>query len=88
MSLILTGINLPKKDEFLNIYIFDNNSVFVATNCSQKIEKAQAIQIPQDHGRIGDLDELRKAIRTDVMGGLNYERFIEDAPTILEPEEE
>lgn len=32
--------------------------------------------------RLIDADALKDAIRTDIMGGLNYERFIDDAPTI------
>ena len=49
--------------------------------------ETEAIQILKGHGRIGDLDELQKAIRTDIMGGLNYEYFIRNTPTILEAEE-
>ena len=32
--------------------------------------------------RLIDADALKDAIRTDIMGGLNYERFIDDAPII------
>ena len=32
--------------------------------------------------RLIDADELKKAIKTDIMGGLNYERFIDIAPTV------
>lgn len=32
--------------------------------------------------RLIDADALMEAIRTDVMGGLNYESFIKEAPTI------
>lgn len=86
MSLILKGIDLPIDetiDETIVIYYANRygemETVFV--------DVSDIIQIPKGHGRIGDLDGLRKAIRTDVMGGLNYERFIRDIPTILEAEE-
>jgi rubrerythrin len=32
--------------------------------------------------RLIDADALLEAIKTDVMGGLNYQHFIEKAPTI------
>ena len=45
-------------------------------------------ELPKGHGRIGDLDRLKKEIReNDIMGGLNYEQYIDNAPTILEAEE-
>lgn len=82
MSLILKGIDLPHEEINLTItkdgrIYFDNKYHLIA----------EAIQIPKGHGRIGDLDELQKAIRTDIMGGLNYGYFIRNAPTILEAEE-
>lgn len=82
MSLILKGIDLPHEEINLTItkdgrIYFDNKYHLIA----------EAIQIPKGHGRIGDLDELQKAIRTDIMGGLNYGYFIRNASTILEAEE-
>lgn len=32
--------------------------------------------------RLIDADALKDAIKTDIMGGLNYRRFIDDAPTV------
>lgn len=92
MSLILKGIDLPKEGEMH--LIISKNGIVCGAEYPCKIKhayplnlEAQAIQIPKGHGRIGDLDELQKAIRTDIMGGLNYEWFIEATPTILEAEE-
>ena len=85
MSIILKGIDLPEEGQRLKIIVCHNGKIFIDKRTYS--EEAEAIQIPKGHGRIGDLDELQKAIRTDIMGGLNYERFIEDAPTILEAEE-
>ena len=41
-------------------------------------------EVPEPHGRLIDADVLIEAIRTDIMGGLNYASFIEEAPTIIE----
>ena len=88
MSLIIEGINIPGKEKTpLNFTVWSDGTVY-CRDVTKKITKVRAIQIPEDHGRIGDLDELQKAIRTDIMGGLNYEHFIRNAPTILEPEDE
>ena len=87
MSIILEGIDLPEEVNgtklTLELYVRSDGKVL-----DDDLEEiAKAIQIPKGHGRIGDLDELQKAIRKDIMGGLNYEYFIRNAPTILESEE-
>lgn len=88
MSLILKGIDLPSKGNYLDIAIFADGAVYTKTNCGEDTEKAQAVQIPKEHGKIGDLDALAAEIREkDIWGGLNYKRYIDDAPTILEAEE-
>lgn len=78
MSIILKGIDLPHEE--INLTITKDGRIYL-NNKYHLI--AEAIQIPKGHGRIGDLDELQKAIRTDIMGGLNYGYFIRNAPTIL-----
>ena len=83
MSLILKGIDLPYEE--INLTITKDGRIYL-DNKYHLI--AEAIQIPKDHGRIGDLDELQKAIKTDIMGGLNYGYFIRNTPTILESEED
>lgn len=93
MSIILKGIDISKDDEWLEIIIKPTKEVIVDTiryrdNALLKTEYGSAIQIPEGHGRIGDLDELQNAIRTDIMGGLNYKFFIRNAPVILEVEGE
>lgn len=80
MSLMLKGVNLPKKGEYLRISILDDGAVFIATSCSQEIEKVVAIQIPKGHGNI--IDES-KAVVTETIDGY-YEIT---APTILKAEE-
>ena len=90
MSLILKGIDLPEKNKGLYVYIFNGKAEVVhpLDACEVMHINGEAIQVPKDHGRIGDLDELQNAIGTDIMGGLNYERFIRNAPILLEAEGE
>ena len=88
MSLILKGIDMPKKGTNIVLTIYGRDGTYDAKTYPRGVRiKDEAIQIPKNHGRIGDLDELQKAIRTDIMGGLNYGYFIRNAPTILEAEE-
>lgn len=88
MSLIIKGIDLPKDEKKpLKIEIWSNGDIYKDYGYGYEYKESIAIQVPKDHGRIGDLDELQKAIRTDIMGGLNYKRYIDNAPTILEAEE-
>ena len=83
MSFIIKGFDLPK-DEVITFHYLNEQGEMVF----KIINKSDAIQIPKDHGRIGDLDKLQNAIKTDIMGGLNYEHFIRNAPVILEVEGE
>ena len=91
MCLILKGINLPEKNEGLYVYIFNGKAEVVhpLDACELVHINGEAIQLPRKHGKIGDLIALAAEIRKkDIWGGLNYERYIDDAPTILEAEEE
>ena len=90
MSLILKGIDLPEKNKGLYVYIFNGKAEVVhpLDACEVMHINGEAIQVQKDHGRIGDLDELQNAIGTDIMGGLNYESFIINAPILLEAEGE
>lgn len=82
MSIILKGIDLPHEE--INLTITKDGRIYL-DNKYHLI--AEAIQVPKEHGKIGDLDKLKKEIKeNDVMGGLNYKRYITDAPTILEVE--
>ena len=98
MSLILKGIDLPKHCEAVEVkFCISDIDVYRYTYVEHHREVSAVftgedldniIQIPKDHGRIGDLDELQKAIKTDIMGGLNYGYFIRNTPTILESEKD
>lgn len=96
MSLILKGIDLPSKGNYLNIVIFADGAVYTKTNCGENTEKAQAIQIPKKHGDIKDINaflkdkSLYEYIENDVFNK-KYSYWagmgaIYNAPTILEAE--
>lgn len=87
MSLILKGIDMPEpiKDQYTHLELYVRSDGVVFDDDLEEV--GQAIQIDRPHGRLIDVDKLKEAIRTDIMGGLNYERFINDALTILEAEE-
>ncbi len=82
MSTILKGIDLPK-DETIVIHYANRYGEMETVY----VDESDIIQIPKRHGKIGDLDALAEEIKEkDIMGGLNYEWYIKDAPTILEAE--
>lgn len=60
MSIILKGIDLPEKNKSLYISIFNGKIEIVHMLDAYEVEhtNAQAIQIPKDHGKIVDLDDL------------------------------
>lgn len=88
MSILIKGIDLPKDDNYIVLEIEKNGTVEAYSSTFGEVDGDPiAIQIPRPHGRIIDVDKLKEAIRTDIMGGLNYERFMNNAPTILEAEE-
>lgn len=67
--------------------------MFIANNgavvCSGEdgVTTTEAIQIPKEHGRIGDLDELQvKVTKAMTYGDALHE--IKNAPIILESEDE
>lgn len=87
MSLILKGIDMPEpiKDQYTHLELYVRSDGVVFDDDLEEV--GQAIQIDRPHGRLIDVDKLKEAIRTDIMGGLNYERFMNNAHTILEAEE-
>lgn len=83
MSLILKGIDTPKKGEWLEIIIKPTKEVIVDTirykdNALLKTEYGSAIQIPKDHGRLIDMDD------TMIFHGLHKEYFEECKRKIFE----
>lgn len=100
MSLILKGIDLPTDgSEPLKIEIWANGGVFKDIKTDWVCLEHSAIQIPKDHGRVGDLDLLKDMIKDSVpaygigvkiptYGDMDIMDKIGFVPTILEAEEE
>lgn len=93
MSIILKGIDTPKKGEWLEVIIKPTKEVIVDTirykdNALLKTEYGLTVQIPKDHGRLIDMDD------SIIFHGLNKENFEEykrrifEVHGILEAEEE
>ena len=89
MSIILKGIDLPQK-LYTDIRIYKDGRIkkIIGENTIISYgENVQAIQIPKDHGRIGDLDKVK---RKGVDDGYDFYvswTDIDNEPTILEAEE-
>lgn len=79
MSLILKGIDLPKKG-FIKLEIHSDGLVWEEGRDWSKYENA-AIQIPKGHGDIVDISNVN--VKEDVY----HQCYRIDAPTILEAEE-
>lgn len=100
MSLLLKGVDLPGKGETLILKIKDSRIYreyprykFQPT----RIKDAEAIQIPEDHGRIIDAKILKDTIKDSIptytagvkiptYGDLDLMDKIDMMPTILEAE--
>lgn len=90
MSLILKGIDMPNcSNEDCIVVIRKDKAEVWQTGFKERT--VEAIQIPKDHGRLIDADELVKHLRKDPLFDL-VERYgisgvIESRPMILEAEE-
>lgn len=65
MSIILKGIDMPKKGEWLEVIIKPTKEVIVDTiryrdNALLNTEYGSAIQIPKNHGRLIDIEKLKE----------------------------
>ncbi len=95
MSFIIKGIDLPKNyNEPLMVEIYSNGDALVTTKEMSGYNKTEAIQIPKDHGRIGDLDGVIKRIDKSPTFASKYKgtarlfiKTYSDHETILEAEE-
>ena len=98
MSLIIKGMDMPKRGEYLHLEIYPNGLVWGDNGHEWVKHEAQAIEIPTPHGRLIDGDELRDIIK-DIIPSWGIEpkiptykdttvmKYINDAPTILEAED-
>ena len=89
MSLILKGIDLPRNGDCHHITIYDNGNTYMTTsNVLYETERkdVEAVQIPKEHGRLIDEDEIFKRPHCGECNDATLEA-IYNAPTILEAEE-
>ena len=91
MSIILKGINLPKRGT-IKLEIEPNGMVWAEGKDWQSYTES-AIQLPKRHGRLIDADELKEKRETMCWKDEHYmthesdfidSRHIDNAPTILE----
>jgi hypothetical protein len=80
MSILIKGIDLPKRDEYIPMRIYGNGHIWI-----NGAYKGVAIQIPTPHGRLIDVDKVvkeyyKKPTYPSLCAILN------NAPTILEAE--
>lgn len=84
MSIIIHGMDMPKNEE---LWIRVQPDGKIVSQTGYVIEDASAKQIPP-HGRLIDADAL-KVLMPDIGDEYLYARdMIEEAPTIMEAEEE
>ena len=101
MSFIVKGINLPKDGENIRLAITSSGDVVEvwSSGLAKAYHPCQAIQIPKDHGRIGDFDLLKEMVRDSVpaygigvkiptYGDMDIMDKISIMPAILEAEED
>ena len=92
MSLFIKGVEMPESGEILDILIFPNGEVQkrCSVNGFQLVQEASAVSGPTPHGRLGDLDELKKqAYPFPCAIGVEHAvtiRAINEMPTIIEAE--
>lgn len=89
MGVYIEGMEMP--NNCMACPLFSGNgcratkTLFAAiTNVASRVDSCPLTEVHEPHGRLIDADVLLEAIRTDIMGGLNYESFIREAPTAIE----
>lgn len=93
MSILIKGIDMPKTPK--TIVIYPNGTIVDGDRKGLRISKAEAVEIPTPHGRLIDADEMQdKAYKRyfnntiSSYGMFEVNRAIDNAPTILEGEDE
>lgn len=96
MSIIIKGMDMPKKDTGCRIIILYDGQV--AMDDGTFIPKYKAVEIPTPHGRLIDAEELRSQMEDawisyrlspnyPTYGDSTAMAYLDFAPTILEAEE-
>lgn len=87
-DLVIRGMEMPKGNNAISIIIFSNGKVSLAHD-KKYAEYAEAVPLPERHGRLGDLDELETTVIDAIEKGFNAVDILLDirfAPTIIEAE--
>ena len=86
MSIIIKGMDMPKKDTGCRIIILYDGQV--AMDNGTFITEYQAIEIPTPHGRLIECDRLIRELSVIADRPIRSGMYIiKEAPTILEAEE-
>lgn len=83
MGIYITNIEMPQDEEMLCVNIYPDGKVCINLDLECK-RIATAVPVPP-HRRLGDLDAL--AAQCDDLFGCVWLSDIQDAPTIIPPEE-
>lgn len=86
MSLILKGIDLPKKWDILTLDIYSDGHGYASHEGEVDTMDVHAIQISKGHGRIIDEDEIYEQPHCGECNDATLDA-IDKAPAILEAEE-
>jgi hypothetical protein len=84
MSIIIKGMEMPKKDEIL---VFDawHDKVYARSTANTGTRRYEVVPLPEGHGRLIDADALlERLIKTSRYFELKFD--IDAAPTIVPAE--
>ena len=84
MSIIIKGMDMPKKDTGCRIIILYDGQV--AMDNGTFIPEYKAVEIPTPHGRLIDAEILEAEAKLRYYGDIYLEE-VQEAPTILEAED-
>jgi hypothetical protein len=80
-DILIRGMEMPEGDNKISIIIFSNGKVSLAHD-KKYAEYAEAVPLPEGHGRLGDLDALQEEFKKSHDG--KKLMLIDTAPTIIE----
>lgn len=83
-DILIRGMEMPKGNNAISIIIFSNGKVSLVHD-KKYAEYAEAVPLPEGHGKLGDLDALMNNIG-DVPYKGSVRRVLMSAPTIVPAE--
>ena len=79
-DILIRGMEMPKGDNTTSIIIFSNGKVSLAHD-KKYAEYAEAVPLPEGHGRLGDLDALESELAFEY--AYAAAKTCHNAPTIV-----